>query len=178
MPIALGLPIIFFGFTLFWIYIGFFANLNWVDSNGEPDPMGGRILCLTLCIVALGTALVTLYYAVWRIEIQENKLICRGMFPWQTFELVYEMCNIGLDYHGQNGGRMWWIYICEGIMPKYKPGNPANRINSLKIKPGFVKIMYSDEVYDALLTSLPKKQKTGLETARRYAGFEKQSKIL
>ena len=78
-----------------------------------------------------------------------------------------------MDYHLQRGCKVWWIYLCYGPGPKFDPKKPYNRMNSLKCKPGFIRIMYDDEVYQALIEVLPKKQHTALVTACRCAGVKK-----
>ena len=35
-----------------------------------------------------------------------------------------------------------------------------------------------NDVYEALISALPKKQRVALESARRYAGFDKQGRII
>lgn len=178
IPIAMGLPLIFCLYALFFVYFMVVHLDSFVNSAGEPDPVGGMLICVFGICGTIGLALYTAQNAWWRVEIYSEKIAFKGMLPKDTFEMEYEKCNVGMDYHAQNGQQVWWIYLCYGYPPKFKSKNTANRMNALKIRPGFIKIMYSDEVYDALLEVLPKKQKTGLTTARRCAGFEEQGKII
>ena len=79
--------------------------------------------------------------------------------------LYYDRCIVGMDYATTTGTTRWWIYLSYGPLPKYKGKSPANRINSLRTKPGFVRIQFYEEVYEALLQVLPKHQKVCLQSA-------------
>ena len=68
-----------------------------------------------------------------------------------------------MDYATTTGSTNWWIYLSYGPLPKYKGNSPANRINSLRTNQEFVRIMYYEEVYEALLQVLPKHQKVCLQ---------------
>jgi len=176
VPLSMGIPVIFGLCGLFWV--PFLFNLDvFVNSKGEPAPQAGLILCIFAIVCSLSGVITTLSFAVKRVEIYSDRVICKGLFPKDTFELVYDTCNVGMDYHVQNGGKIWWIYFYSGSHPKYKTKNPANRINSIKIQPGFVRIMYDEELYQTLMETLPSKQCTALKSIRRYSGFEKQGKI-
>ena len=169
VPIAIGLPVICLVLLLLCLAI---AAQCWIDRD-----TGGTVVFLILALLALGLAACTFVPGIRRVELYPEWIICKGL-PGQSFRMRYEDCRVGMDYHEQNGGKIWWVYLCQGEMPRYPKGNPANRINAVKIRPGFIRIMYSEEGYEALMEVLPKKQKTGLVTARRCAGFEKQGSIL
>ena len=177
MPIAVSLPILFGIFGAFW-FIPMMKLQVFVDSKGSPNPVGGLCVCLIFICVSWGIALFTLRNAGWRIEIMNDKIKCKGLFPKDTFEIDYTKSNVGMDYHVQNGNSIWWIYISSGTHPLYKAQNGQTKMNATNIRPGFIKIVYSEAVYDALLEVLPKKQRNGLISARRYAGFSKQGRIL
>ena len=115
--------------------------------------------------------------AIRRVEIYDDHIVCKGLFPSSKIFLDYDRCNVGMDWHAQNGNKIWWIYLCYGYAPTYKGKSPANRINAAKFRPGFIKIMYSEAVYQALIEVLPKKQKNMLMSARRFYGFENQGNI-
>lgn len=140
----------------------------------RPFPILIGIIIITLWIALLK---ITSPYAVSVLEFHEDRVVCLIPF-YQKLEIEYNKCFIGFDYHNQNGNKIWWIYLCYGKMPPYKNPKLGNRINSIKCQPGFVRIMYRDDVYDALMDVLPKKQKTALASARRNSGFEKQGKII
>lgn len=170
VPIAIGLPAVFIAY--------FFICLGITYSCLMDNDIGGVILFAFFALLALSFMMYTFIPGIQRVQISPEKIICKGILQRQTFEIEYAKCNVGMDYHLQNGNQIWWIYLCYGNPPQYKGNNPSNRINTIKIRPGFVKIMYSDEVCDTLITVLPKKQKTSLITARRCAGFEKQGRIV
>ena len=107
-----------------------------------------------------------------KVKIQPACIICKTLFC-ADIVMEYEKCTVGIDYHWQWGRKVWWIYLCYGPGPKFDPKKPYNRMNSLKCKPGFIRIMYDDEVYQALIEVLPKKQQTALVTACRCADIEK-----
>lgn len=165
VPLAITLPIIFAFLVLASLYTAVFCYLS-----GSPD---ATPIFVVLSLISLIMALLLLPISIRRIEITKAGVICKGLFKQDTFVIDHTKCNIGMDYHKQDGRIIWWIYLCEDMLPKYKPNNPANRINSVQITPGFIRIMYSEEVYFELLEVLPKHQRTALITARRYAGFEK-----
>lgn len=164
VPIAVGLPVIFFAMLIICLAIGISCYLD--------NDTGGFIVFLVFSLMALGLAVFTFVPGIQRVEIHADYIICYGL-PGRSFQMRYDDCRVGMDYHLQNGSKIWWIYLCQGAMPQYRKGNPANRINSLRIRPGFIRIMYSEEVFEALMEVLPKKQKTGLITARRCAGLNK-----
>lgn len=171
IPISMGIPIAFMSMSAVQVVLTWYY---WVNMHDINDVYMGIVICSFGCIFAI----ITAFPALRRIEICQNKVICKGLLPRDTFELEYANCNVGIDYHCQYGRKIWWIYLCYGPHPRFKKSNQSNRTNALKIKPGFIKIMYSDEVYNALIEVLPKKQRTALETARRYANFNKQGKIV
>lgn len=177
VPIAMGVPVIFGIFSLFWVPLLFRLDL-FVNSQGEPAPMLGLFVCLFAMSLCLSVALAFLKVALRRVEVLPDKVVCKGIFPKDTFEMPYDACSVGMDYHVQNNGKIWWIYFYSGAHPKYKTKNPASRINSVKIQPGFVRIMYSEELFQTLMDTLPAKQCTTLQSIRRCAGFEKQGKII
>lgn len=115
--------------------------------------------------------------AMCSVVLYDDHLLCRIPFS-KNVSIFYEKCYIGMDYHVQNGWKIWWIYLCYGKMPPYKNPHLGNRINSIKCQPGFIRIMYRDDVYEALMEALPKKQKVALASARRCSGFEKQGRII
>lgn len=135
------------------------------------------IVFLLWIVFAIVLFVCTIPYSMCKIIINPDHILCK-MPLHKNIVLLYEHCYIGMDYHVQNGGKIWWIYFCYGKMPPYKNPHLGNRINSIKCQPGFIRIMYRDEVYDTLLETLPKKQKTALISARRVAGFDKQGRIV
>ena len=93
------------------------------------------------------------------------------ILPFKKLTMDYAKCSVGMDYSLLRGRKIWWIYLCYGKAPVFDPKKPRKRINSLRCKEGFIRIMLSDHVYHALLAVLPKKQKTLLISARRFAGL-------
>lgn len=93
------------------------------------------------------------------------RIIWFASVPFVKVVLYYDRCIVGMDYATTTGTTRWWIYLSYGPLPKYKGKSPANRINSLRTKPGFVRIQFYEEVYEALLQVLPKHQKVCLQSA-------------
>ena len=170
VPIGLGLPIIFLLLTVLSIVMAL-----WLIQIGQNDVAP---IFAFFALLAIAIAAITFVKAVQRVEIQSNIIVCKSLLPRSTFSMEYDKCTIGMDWHKQNGNLIWWIYLCYGHMPVYRSNNPHNRINALRYRPGFIRIMYRDNVYEALISVLPKKQKTALETSRRFAGFDKQGKMI
>jgi hypothetical protein len=100
------------------------------------------------------------------------------LLPSNTFSLQYEKCTVGMDWHQQNGNKIWWIYLCYGPKPSYRTKNPTQRMNTLKCQPNFIRILYRDDVYEALLMELPKKQRVALESSYKCAAIDKQGRII
>ena len=106
----------------------------------------------------------------WFISMDEHvylypdHLVCTRPFR-KSVVLYYDRCMVGMDYATTTGSTNWWIYLSYGPLPKYKGNSPANRINSLRTNQEFVRIMYYEEVYEALLQVLPKHQKVCLQSA-------------
>lgn len=163
IPGAAVIPGFFFFFMI--IYLFFF-----VQSIIEKNLEGIGATCFFVCICFI-PAIATLPQCIRRVEIRSDYICCRGILPRSTFTIDWDACSIGMDYHCQSGRKVWWIYVCDGTLSNYMPPEKLHKINSVKIKPGFVRIMYSDRVYTTLLEVLPKKQQTALISARRCAGL-------
>ena len=106
----------------------------------------------------------------WFISMDEhvylypNHLVCTRPFR-KSVVLYCDRCMVGMDYATTTGSTDWWIYLSYGPLPKYKGNSPANRINSLRTNQEFVRIMYYEKVYEALLQVLPKHQRVCLQSA-------------
>ena len=170
VPVGLGLPLIFLGLTVLSI-----AMALWVVQVGQEDCVP---IFLTFSFLSFSIAVITFGGAVWRVEIGQAAITCKGLWPYNTFSLEYEKCTIGMDWHKQNGNKIWWIYICYGHLPYDQKLKSLKRINTVNCKPGFIRIMYRDEVYEELISVLPKKQRIALEASRRSAEFDKQGMII
>lgn len=156
MPIAIGIPIVMLLVIPFWI-IMMILEQKW-DFH---------IVALFNIVLDIVIAILTAIPAARRVEIYQDKIVCKGLFPAQSYELYYEKCNIGMDYSWQNGSKLWWIYICYGNPPRFKTYSP-NRMNAVKFRPGYIKMHYNDDIYNALLSVLPKKQYEGLVSAKKW----------
>lgn len=113
-----------------------------------------------------GALYVYIRQSLCYVKLHENHLVCTIPFK-KDIILIYSQCTVGMDYSVVRGRRIWWIYLCYGSELKYKFKNPRNRINALKCKDGFVRILYREDVYEELLRVLPKKQAVALTTAQR-----------
>ncbi len=169
VPVAVCLPIIFVLIALLWVGVVCYEGycVGWQDAS-DVIAIG-----VFMEIMSLGIALFTLRMGTRRIELYEDRVVCKGVLPKDTFEIIYETSSVGMDWHQQSGSMVWWICIYKGRFPPYKGKGVSNRVNSIKIHPGFIRIMYSEEVYNAFLEVLPKMQKTALITAHRTAGLDK-----
>ena len=156
MPMALSLPIVFLFNVLCWIFLQLWTRLQ-------------TLLPITIffCSFSFTLAVLTMIPAIRRIELYETKIICKGFLPLQTYELEYNKSNVGMDYSLQGGRKIWWIYICYGAPPQFKSTNSVNRVNAVKFQPGYIKMHYTDDVYNALLEVLPKKQRTALISSKK-----------
>lgn len=172
VPIALGLPLISCAVTSIHVYIAL-----WI-VHIDPDAVDVSVLFSVSSLFLMLLTGFTFSTAIWRVRLQDDAVVCKGWLPRHTFSLEYEKCTVGMDWHLQNGNKIWWIYLCYGYKPSYKSKNPAKRINALKCKPGFIRIMYRDEVYQALMSVLPKKQAGELEASLKFAGFRQQGRII
>lgn len=169
-PYAFYLPLYFLSFVIVGAWMAVYFN-----AENDTDGVLGGILVFVLSFII---AIIMLPLAFETITLSSEALVYKKLFSSQKIVMEYSKCNIGLDYHIQNGNKIWWIYLTYGYKPKYPSKNKRNRINAEKIRPGFVKIMYSDIAFEALIDVLPQKQKDELVTARRFAGFASQGKII
>lgn len=156
--------------TLWCTPLFFAALLVYCFYDNQMDPF---IFCVSVAF-SIGSVLCAVYscqYTMCKVVLFDRYLLCKIPFA-RNIELLYDKCYIGMDYHIQNGWKVWWIYLSYGKMPPYKNPHLGNRINSVKCQPGFVRIMYRKEVYAALLDVLPKKQRTALISAYRCSGLQ------
>ena len=168
MPAVMGIPVVFFGCSLGYLYFLLNPNVNFVNAAGEPDPLGGKLFMGALFLIGMTMTLFTLHHALWRVELHSDRVICRGMFPRERFEIPYDTCQVGFEYHCAGGKTFWWICITDGPPPKYPSDDKRNRISKEKIRPGYIKMTFSEELYEALLEVLPHKQSVYLSSSRRF----------
>lgn len=158
MPSAICIPIFFGLMILVWLILMLYIkqdNLHFLTA-----------FYISLCLIFIS---FTFPNSIRRVEIYRNKIVYKALLPCQTYEIEYEKCNIGMDYSWKSGGKIWWIYICYGPPPRFKSANSPNRMNSVKFKPGFIKMHYNDNVYNALIEVLPKQQRSALISAKKWA---------
>ena len=164
IPVAIVLPIFFFAGAVIHA-----AWLAWVISD-DMDIVGIAYTGF-VCIMCTAFTLALLSPTGYSVTIHPDHIVCKNLMPKSKFSMHYDECSVGMDFHTQYGRKVWWIYLCEGTLYAHKNGK---QINSVKIKPGFIRIMYSDEIYQALLEVLPQKHQTALITAHRYAGMNEE----
>ena len=169
-PISIGLPIIFLVAASVHLYIVIWAMH--VDEN-DVVPLFCVFFLLSVFMVVF-----TGFKSAWRVIIQQNVIVCKGPFPRDTFFLEYDKCTIGMECHQQNGNPIWWIYLCYGRRYNYRSAKNSKSINSINCQPGFIRIMYRDEVYEALIDVLPRNQRNALISSRRCEGFKNQGRII
>lgn len=112
--------------------------------------------------------IISLSVAIWTnriggryVLICPKRIICKALFC-RDIVIEYDKCNIGIDYSNNKGCRQWWIYLSYIPYPPFKKDAYYNRINSRYCKQGFIRIMYNDDIYQALMDVLPKKQRIAL----------------
>lgn len=159
-PGGIILPIMFFAMALVWIALVTYWD-DWNDKDMNVVTI--FILSLSLCM-----AIVLLPYCMRRVEIYKDKIVCKSILPSQTYEIEYEKCNLGIDYSWARNGNVWWLYICYGQPPRFK-STSLDRIAAMKYRPGFIKMHYSEELYNALLEVLPKQKRYSLMSAKKWA---------
>ena len=160
VPGAIALPIIFFACGIVWIILAAHMNLC--------DDIGGILVTIIMISLSWGFAIFLLPYCMRRVEIYKDKIVCKSIFPSQTYEIEYEKCNLGIDYSWARHGTVWWLYICYGQPPRFK-STSLDRIAATKYRPGFIKFHYSEELYNALLEVLPKQKRYSLMSAKKWA---------
>lgn len=159
-PGAIAIPIIFLAMIFVWVALITYWK-DWGSEGIIPLTVAYVLLCLTGVII-------TLPYAMRRVEIYKDKIVCKCIFPSQTYEIEYEKCNLGINYSWARNGNVWWLYICYGQPPRFK-STSIDRIAALKFKPGFIKMHYSEDLYNALLEVLPKQKRYSLMSAKKWA---------
>lgn len=169
IPVAKWLAIVF-GFILL-IYAAllvFLYSPRYSEHVIQPSTKEEAILCVCGYAV-IGAGIVGCF--IWSIIscsryiiLENDRLLCKALFR-KSIVLEYSKCNVGIDYSYNSSSVFWWIYFSIGPLPKYNPKIPVNRVNAIKYSDSFVRIMYSDELYSALLEVLPKKQRTALTCA-------------
>ena len=121
-----------------------------------------------ICIAFVFLFIWIICHAVSRcacyIRLYDTYLVC--VYPFRKIRLDYEKCTVGMEFSWVRGSKLWWIYLCYGQAPRFE-SKALNRINAMRCKEGFVRIMYRKEVYDELLMVLPKRQATALTTSKR-----------
>lgn len=173
VPVAIVLPIFFFAGAMLFVALLVWAIFDKEAGTIIPEDMELFIgFCGFMVIMCTVYTIALLSPTSYSVTIHPDYIDCKSLSPKSRFCIRYDECSIGgigMDFHTQSGIKVWWIYLCKGPLSAYKKGK---QINSVKIQPGFVRIMYSDEVYQALLEVLPKKHQTALITANRYAGIQ------
>lgn len=155
-PISFGIPIVFLVGSLCWVY------LLLMISDDDLLPIGISMIAIGLIMVV-----ITLSLSVRRVELHPDRIVCKGWLPRHTYELEYLKCNVGMDYSWANGRKVWWIYLCYGPPPRYS-SKSLDRISTEKYRPGFIKMHYREDFYNALLEVLPERQRRGLTSAQKF----------
>ena len=154
-PTARILPIFF---ALGGVFCAYLAYIAFTDPK---QSLFGAIGAILWMCIAFGMAIFCESNGSRYVLLYDDRIICKCIFR-KDIVLEYNKCTVGMDYAKTTGTTNIWIYFVYGTLPKYKLNNEANRINSLKFRQGFIKMMYNEEVYNALLEVLPKNQRNGL----------------
>ena len=94
-------------------------------------------------------------------------MCCKSPF-FRTIEIRYDTCYVGIEPCAPGSIRMWWVCISDQPIGRVRPLFQAGKINKVRFTQGFIRAQYSDELYEALLEALPKKQAAALQAAKRW----------
>lgn len=164
-PMGIGVIFIFSIGTVFMACCTYFGFLPSKSSFESKDIFVFIGLNLGILLGLFGVGFMWSSYTRY-VLVEPSRLICKCPFR-KDIVVEYDKCIVGMDYSEGISMVVWWIYLTYKPLPKYNPKIPVNRINALKYRDGFVRIAYSDEVYEALIAVLPKKQRSALISAYR-----------
>ena len=120
------------------------------------------ILMLGMAGLCIASAIGMSRHAACQIRLLDRQIECFRPFQRRVV-LDYDKCTVRINYHIQSGRRFYWITLSYGEPRDYqKSKNPHNGTNSILCQPGFIRMIYRPEVYDALLRVLPPKQRAQL----------------
>lgn len=110
---------------------------------------------LVLPLGSLGVYLLVCIYNAYEyfgyILINDCELICYAPFRKPLSYKYSEIQEIGIDYVWLSVSKQFWIYIGTDKMPnKY-----CHRINRLPINQSYVRVQFSEDIFDDLLKQLP-----------------------
>lgn len=107
-------------------------------------PLGSFVAYLLVCIN-------NSYEYFGHILIADSEIICYAPFRKPLHYKYSEIQEIGIDYVWLSINKQFWIYVgIDKIANKY-----CHRINRLPINQSFLRIQFSEDVYNALLDQLP-----------------------
>ena len=167
-PIGFAIPIVFIGFALWWAWFVLRPDTNFVPAEIKGTSISTKKAMLIGGVVYCVVWAVPFFLAYMRrVELHSDRIVCKGWLPCHTYELEYHKCNVGMDYSWANGRKVWWIYLCYGPPPRYS-SKSLDRISTEKYRPGFIKMHYREDFYNALLEVLPERQRRGLTSAQKF----------
>lgn len=155
-PIGIAVPIVFLGYAIFFSVL-FFHELGKGHVEKTSDLLFWVFTIMGCILVSIILTRILCRYVL----LYPDHIVCRGLFS-QKIVMDYSKCYVGVDYGNHQNGKTWWIYLSYEPYPPFKKGAYYNRINAQYCKQGFIRTMYRDEVYQALMEVLPKKQRTML----------------
>lgn len=107
-------------------------------------PLGSPVVYFLVCIN-------NAYEYFGYVLITDSELICYAPFRKPLVYKYSEIQEIGIDYVWLSVSKQFWIYVGIDKMPnKY-----CHRINRLPINQSFVRVQFSENVFNALLKRLP-----------------------
>ena len=121
------------------------------DFSTEKDA-GYSILLLDGLALLLTYLVASRYEVSGKIEIDQTFLTLKAFFRKTIRLRLDEIHYIGIDYGIYSGQRHFWVYLSKEPIDKKLYHN----MHRLKITQKTIKLEYDQEVYDYLVSALPK----------------------
>ena len=120
------------------------------------------VMLLSILVVYLLICFHKAYEYWGYITIDDSKLICHAPFRKPLAYWYSEIQEIGIDYGWLSVNKQFWIYLGTERFPiQY-----CHRIHHLPISSSFVRIQFSEPVFNALLEQLPRELQKKLRRSK------------
>ena len=129
---------------------------------------------LTLITAILFCANGFEYFGI--VNIKDTGIVFHALFHRKRVFLYKDLQEFGIDYGWLTIDKKYWIYFCKiPLGSKYR-----HRINRMPFKKYYMRIEYTEKVYQALYDAAPKEIKKQWErhyNGIRAAGYDKKKPI-